>query len=142
MCPQRRAPGRSACPLNIAVETFGDRWTLLVVRDLMLKGAQTFGDLLDGGEDIATNTLTDRLDLLLDQGIIACFPMPSDRRKFLYRLTEKGLDLAPVLVEMMLWAARYERTAAPAADIKQMTHHREDFLRAVRKDWEVTAPDA
>jgi DNA-binding HxlR family transcriptional regulator len=66
--------------------------------------------------------------------------MPSDRRKSIYRLTEKGLDLAPLLVEMMLWSARYEHTAAPAADIRKMKHHREEFLRGIREQWKAGKP--
>ncbi len=127
---------RSGCPLNIALEIFGDRWTLLVIRDLMLKGAHSFGDLMEGGESIATNILADRLDLLVEQQIVYKARMASDLRKFLYRLTEKGMDLAPVLVEMMVWAASHNKTDAPTSAIKQMKTNRSAFLRGVRKKWE------
>ncbi|MCZ6836475.1 MAG: helix-turn-helix domain-containing protein [Planctomycetota bacterium] len=137
MSPQRKQRGRSGCPLNISLELFGDRWTLLIVRDLMFKGAHTFQDFMGGGEGFATNILTDRLELLLNYDVIDKVRMASDRRKFIYRLTSKGIDLAPVLVDLMVWAARYETTGAKRVSIWQMKHNREDFLSAVRVRWNV-----
>ena len=133
---KRRTERRSGCPLNVSVEIFCDRWSLLVVRDLMLTGALSFKDLMAGGEGIATNILAQRLHQLTLEGIIDKVQMASDRRKHLYRLTTKGIDLAPVLQAMMVWGARHERTAAPPSAIREMTSQPDLFLMKVRKQWE------
>jgi DNA-binding HxlR family transcriptional regulator len=101
---------RSGCPLNAALEMVGDRWSLLIVRDMMLRGASTYADFLNGDEKIATNILADRLRKLVRIGVIAAARDRQDRRKRIYRLTKKGIDLAPVLTEMVLWASAHETT--------------------------------
>lgn len=101
---------RSGCPLNASVEMLGDRWSLLVIRDLMLRGFRSYQQFLESDEGIATNILADRLRKLEAHGIISSEADPSDGRKLVYLLTEKGIDLAPVLAEMVLWAAGYEET--------------------------------
>ena len=101
---------RSECPLNASVEMLGDRWSLLIIRDMMLRGWQTFKEFLEGYEGIATNILADRLRKLVANGILATEPDPSDGRRLIYSLTAKGIDLAPVLTEMVLWAAAHENT--------------------------------
>ncbi len=130
---------RSDCPLNVSLEIFGDRWTLLIVRDLMLKGRSRFGELLEGGEGIASNILTDRLAKLEQHGIVERRRDPTDARRWAYRLTRRGIDLAPVLFEMILWAARHEKTAAPPAEIKAMEQDRDAYLDAIRRTWTDTA---
>src|SRR6187431_37680 len=97
----------------MSLDIVGDRWSLLVVRDLMVRGAHTFKDFQEAGEGIATNILSDRLKKLETAGVIVSEPEPKDGRKVHYRLTEKGIDLAPVLTELLLWGARYESTATP-----------------------------
>jgi DNA-binding HxlR family transcriptional regulator len=123
---------RSGCPLSIALETVGDSWTLLIVRDLLFKGRKTFNEFLAGGEGIATNILTDRLRKLEAQGLVDKESDPADARRFVYRLTEKGLDLAPVLVELILWSAKYENTDAPAEVVRQMRANRRGFIARAR----------
>jgi DNA-binding HxlR family transcriptional regulator len=120
----------------VAVELVGDPWSLLVVRDLMFKGLRTFREFLAAGEGIASNILADRLARLEASGLVAKRPDPADARRHLYRLTEKGIDLAPVLVELVLWAARYEQTDAPPKVLREMRLRREQFLADVRKRWE------
>src|SRR5579863_5041771 len=90
---------RSGCPLNASVEMLGDRWSLLVVRDIMIRGFHTFNEFLHSDEKIASNILTDRLRRLEAHGIIATERDPADGRKLIYSLTAKGIDLAPVLTE-------------------------------------------
>lgn len=131
MNPQRR----SGCPLNVTLEAFGDRWSLLIVRDLMFKGCKTFKEFQEAGEGIATNILTDRLQRLEAHGIVVKQRDPSDARKVIYRLTAKGIDLAPVLVELILWGARYEETDAPPAVIRHMRECRDQFLADIRRRW-------
>ncbi|MBL8913874.1 MAG: helix-turn-helix transcriptional regulator [Archangium sp.] len=126
---------RSACPISIALELLGDQWSLLVVRDLMFKGKHTFGEFLAGGEGIASNVLTDRLARLELAGVVTREPHPDDARKVRYLLTEKGLSLAPVLMELVVWSARWERTAAPPDEVKAMREQREAVLERVKRDW-------
>ena len=123
---------RSDCPLNTTLEVLGDRWSLLIVRDLMFKGRTTYKDFLAGGEGIATNVLADRLRRLEAEGLIEKGRAAADARRLIYRLTPSGLALAPVLVEMIVWGARHYDTAAPPATIREMTEHRERFLAAIR----------
>jgi DNA-binding HxlR family transcriptional regulator len=126
---------RSGCPISIALEQFGDPWSLLIVRDVMFKGLRTFNEFQLAGEGIASNILSDRLERLEHAGILRKQPDPTDGRRYLYRLTAKGLDLAPVLVELVLWSSKYEETDAPGATIKEMRQHRARFLRRVRAQW-------
>ncbi len=120
---------RSRCPVNIAVEIVGDRWSLLIVRDLMFKGRHSFGTLLEGGEEISTNILADRLRRLEAHGIIETASVEGDSRREHYRLTARGIDLAPMLVEMMLWSSAYEKTDAPPAQLRAMRKDREEIRR-------------
>jgi DNA-binding HxlR family transcriptional regulator len=130
-----RPSRRSGCPISIALEIFGDSWSLLIVRDLMFKNMSTFNEFLAAGEGIASNILTDRLAKLEASGIISKTPDEADARRFRYRLTEKGIDLAPVLVEIVLWSAQYEKTEAPASTLRAMRAHRDQVLSDVREQW-------
>jgi len=123
---------RSGCPLNASVEMLGDRWSLLIIRDMMLLGYRTFKEFLNSHERIATNILADRLRRLENYGIIASAANPSDGRKQIYSLTSKGLGLAPVLTEMVLWAAAYEETGNQAL-IRLIRKDKDGFLAQVRK---------
>jgi DNA-binding HxlR family transcriptional regulator len=125
---------RSGCPLNASVEMLGDRWSLLIIRDMMLRGARTYKEFLECYEGIATNILADRLRKLMAYQIIAAEPDLSDGRKRIYVLTAKGIDLAPVLTEMVLWAAAHEDTGNTAL-VRQMRADKEKFLAEVRQRW-------
>lgn len=139
MTEKAPAGRRSGCPINITLEVLGDTWSLLIVRDLMFFGRKTYNEFLNAGEKIATNILSERLQRLECSGIVAKQRDPADARRYLYRLTEKGIDLAPLLVEMILWAARHEQTAAPAEVIREMTENREDFIAQLRERWRAEA---
>jgi DNA-binding HxlR family transcriptional regulator len=125
---------RSGCPLNASVEMLGDRWSLLIIRDMMVRGFQTFKEFLGSFEGIATNILADRLRRLEGYGIICTEQDPSDGRKLIYSLTAKGIDLAPVLAEMVLWAAAHEETGNQPL-IRQLQADKEKFIAAVRQRW-------
>ena len=125
---------RSGCPLNASVEILGDRWSLLIIRDMMLRGFRTYKEFLESFEGIATNILADRLRKLQAYGIITTERDPSDGRRLFYLLTEKGIDLAPVLTEMVLWAARHEETENQAL-VRQMKKDKEQLLTEVRQRW-------
>jgi len=127
---------RSGCPISLALEIFGDTWSLLIVRDLMFKGFKTFNEFLGAGEGIASNVLTDRLAKLEASGVIEKRDDGVDARRYEYRLTRKGIDLAPVIVEIVLWSARHQETDAPRQIVEAMTTQREKFISDIRKAWE------
>ena len=125
---------RSDCPINFALEMFGDPWSLLIIRDIVYFGKKTYGEFLESEEGMATNILASRLAHLEQQGILVKKPSLSDKRKEEYVLTEKGLDLIPVLVEMANWSAEHDpQTAAPAAWIALMKAEREKMIRLIRE---------
>ncbi len=135
--PRKNAAGperRSGCPLNASVEILGDRWSLLIIRDMMLRGFRTYKEFLGSYERIATNILADRLQKLITHGIVTIHRTPSDGRKVIYSLTPKGIDLAPVLTEMVLWAAAHEDTANQPL-VREMRKDKEKFMSAVRQRW-------
>ena len=115
---------KSDCPINFALEIFGDKWTFLIVRDLMFKGKHFYGEFLLSEEGIATNILSDRLSLLESNGIISKSSDPSHKQKIIYRLTRKGIDLVPLLVEVIMWSAKYDKDSA--VDMK--------FVKSVKRD--------
>ena len=125
---------RSDCPINFALETFGDPWSLLIIRDIVYFGKKTYGEFLASEEGMATNILASRLARLEEQGILMKKPSEQDKRKEEYALTEKGLDLIPVLAEIANWSAEYDpHTGAPAAWITLMKADREKMLRLIRE---------
>lgn len=121
--------------MSIALEEFGDRWSLLIIRDLMVRAYRTFKEFQESGEGIATNVLTDRLRKLAAAGIIIQEKDESDKRRINYRLTEKGIDLAPVMLEMLIWSTRHEETGAPCVLIEEMAANRAAVLAEVRRRW-------
>ena len=129
------AKWRSGCPLNASVEILGDRWSLLIIRDMMLRGFRSYKEFLESYEGIATNILADRLRKLIAHGIITTQQDPTDGRKLNYVLTAKGIDLAPVLTEMVLWAARHEKTENQAL-VRTMQKDKAQFMAAIRQRWE------
>lgn len=124
----------------MSLELLGDRWSLLIVRDLMVRGYRTFKEFQTSGEGIATNVLADRLRRLAAAGIIDGETPESDGRRVHYRLTGKGIDLAPVVLELLVWAARHENTSAPDEFLQYIQTHREAFLAEVRRRWEQRDP--
>lgn len=115
---------RSDCPINFALEVFGDKWTFLIVRDLMFKGKHYYGEFLNSEEKIATNILANRLSLLEQEGIVIKTGDPSHGSKFIYKLSQKGIDLLPVLTEVIMWSAKYDKDSG--VDVK--------FVNRVKRD--------
>ena len=103
----RKSECRSACPIANTLDILGDRWTLLVIRDLMFMGKHEYHEFLNGPEGIATNILADRLKCLVDIQVIDSQPHPGHKSKKIYYLTQKGKDLLPIMVEMILWGGTY-----------------------------------
>jgi DNA-binding HxlR family transcriptional regulator len=125
-------PPRSHCPINFGLEIFGDAWTLLVLRDLLIVGKSGFSEFLASEEGIATNILTDRLARLEAAGLITRERGSADRRQVIYRATDAGKALVPVLVEMSYWGAKHDPlTAAPPAFVAGYEADRNGLLRAI-----------
>jgi DNA-binding HxlR family transcriptional regulator len=119
-----KADYRSHCPVNFGVESLGDRWSLLIVRDIVFFGKRTYGEFLKAEERIATNILASRLDFLERIELIKKSPHGEDQRKDIYTLTEKGLDLIPVLFEVIRWSAKHD----PLSEARQYPQ----FLRQLK----------
>ncbi len=124
---------RSDCPISYALDLFGDKWTLLVVRDLALYAKRHYGELLASDERMATNILADRLARLEAWGVVNKQPDPTNRRRVIYRLTERGKDLLPVLVEMIRWSGQHDpASAAPPEFLRRIDSEREALLIELR----------
>ncbi|MEO5943834.1 MAG: helix-turn-helix domain-containing protein [Ferruginibacter sp.] len=102
---------RSDCAVSMALDTIGDKWSLLIIRDLMFTDKRTYGELQSSEEKIATNILAARLTSLEENGIIRKQPDVTDSRRSLYYLTEKGIELLPVITEMMHWMNKNDPNA-------------------------------
>lgn len=99
----------TGCPVAYGLDIFGDRWTLLIIRDMLLHGKRTYSDFMASDEKIATNILASRMKHLEDEGVVTRARDPENRRSFIYTLTDKGLSLTPVLLEIVRWSGDYLR---------------------------------
>ena len=118
----------------MSLDVFGDRWTLLVLRDLLFRGLRRYSEFAAGPEGIASNVLSDRLRRLEQDGILVREPDPEDGRRGLYRVTEKGADLIPVLVEIVRWGLRHDPgTGLPAEITRRLREDREGYLAQLRE---------
>ncbi|MBS7564721.1 helix-turn-helix transcriptional regulator [Mucilaginibacter sp. Bleaf8] len=123
---------RSDCPISSSLDIFGDRWSLLIVRDLMLHKTRTYGDFAKSAEKIATNILANRLQVLEDNGIIIKLPYPDNKVKGLYQLSQKGVDLIPALIEIALWGDRYvSNTEESSPFLKEVKKNKTKFLKNI-----------
>ena len=98
---------RSDCPISSALDIVGDKWSLLIIRDIVLSGKNTYNEFLNADEKISTNVLADRLSMLEEVGILLKEEHSESKAKYFYRLTKQGIDLLPVLVEIILWSDKY-----------------------------------
>lgn len=120
---------RSTCPISYALDLLGDRWTMLVLRDLVFMAKRRFSEFAASTEGIATNVLTDRLQRLEQAGVIESRRDSSDGRKVIYRVTEKGIDLIPALVELVRWGSKHDsKSGAPRAVVDRMEKDREAYI--------------
>ena len=123
---------RSPCPLANSLDILGDKWTLLIIRDLLITDRREFGHFLYAGEGISTNILTERLERLQHAGLITKQPHPEHGKKFIYELTDSGLALAPTIIEMTLWGHRHlNNTDMPRALLSMMKNKREKLLLSI-----------
>jgi DNA-binding HxlR family transcriptional regulator len=123
---------RTHCPISYALDVFGDKWTLLIVRDLMFKGKRHYREFAESEEGIATNILADRLAKLEVEGLITRELDPENARQRVYELTERGLELAPLLVEMILWSAAHDtESAVDRGFVRDAKRDRARLLRSI-----------
>ena len=126
----KRIKRKSDCPINFGLEIFGDRWTFLIVRDLMFKGKHYYGEFVQSEERIATNLLADRLSMLENEGIISKSADDFHKQKVVYKLTKKGIDLMPVLVEIIMWSAKYDKqSGVDKKFVKSVKQDREGLIK-------------
>lgn len=132
------SPGRSGCPINLTLEVIGDRWSLIIIRDIMFGNRRHYRELLSGSEErIASNILASRLKRLVALGIVSKGDDPSHKQKAIYSLTAKGIELLPLLVGMGAWGRRHLPTT-PALAIRQQVMEEggpalvEDFMAELR----------
>ena len=124
---------RSGCPIAYSLDVFGDRWTLLILREMVFGEKRYYRDFLEAGEGIATNVLADRLNRLEEAALIGKRRDPEDGKRNLYTLTEKGLDTLPILLEMIAWGATYDpESAAPSTFTERLKRDREGVLAELR----------
>jgi DNA-binding HxlR family transcriptional regulator len=130
-----KAKKRSDCPVSCSLDVWGDKWSLLIIRDLMFAKECTYGDLLKSPEGIATNILASRLQVLEENKIIEKSAHPDSKAKVLYRLTPKGIDLLPIMIEINLWAEKYFPIPADRkAMLKEVKKDKMGFIKAMTKE--------
>lgn len=121
---------RSHCPIAFALDIFGDKWSLLVLRDLLFKDKRRYGEFLAAEEGISTNILSERLARLEAEGLITKAQDEENRRQYIYAPTQKGLDLLPAILEISCWSAKYDpKTAAPPSVMRRIRADRDGFIR-------------
>lgn len=123
---------RSDCPISSALDIVGDKWSLLIIRDIALSGKNTYNEFLKSEEKIATNVLADRLSMLEMAGILVKEEHPESRAKIFYRLSAQGIDLLPVLVEIILWSDKYLSISPQAKQFaKQLRKDKEAVIKQI-----------
>ena len=130
---KKRPARRSNCPIACALDFIGDKWTLVVLRDLIMVRKRYFQELLDGNEGIASNILANRLKQLEAAGLVTRRADPAQARRVIYAPTAKALDLLPVMVELMRWTMKYDaQSAAPAQFVRRLARDRDGFISDLR----------
>lgn len=128
---------RSHCPISFALDNFGDTWTLLVLRDLIFKGKSRYQEFLTSEEGISTNILADRLARLEEHGIISKMDDPANARQIIYSPTPKGLDLVPVMLEIVRWSGKHDpKTAAPKEFLERLKRDPQRLAAEIRSQFE------
>ena len=130
---------RSNCPVSCSLDIWGDKWSLLIVRDLMFAKQCTYGDFMKADEKIATNILASRLQTLEENGIISKSDHPDSKAKVLYKLTQKGIDLVPLMIEINLWAEKYYDVPADRkAMLEEVKKDKQKFIEDATKDLKIS----
>ena len=123
---------RSNCPINFVLETFGDKWTLLIVRDLMFKGKSSYTEFLQSDEKISTNILADRLKKLEEHGVVEKNIASDNRSKLVYSLTRKGKDLLPIMLEITAWSVKHDNSSnTPSSFMSDFAIHKDEMIAKI-----------
>jgi len=124
---------RSHCPVNYALEHFGDKWSLLIIRDLMFKGKRHYNEFFESEEKVSTSVLGDRLKSLEEAGIISRGKDEVKKSRIRYSLTEKGIALLPLMVEIIIWSGDFDKKTATGQDfLIQAVNNRESLLAELK----------
>lgn len=125
---------RSHCPINYVLEHIGDKWSLLIIRDLMFKGKRHYNEFLEGGERVSTSVLGTRLKQLEEVGLISKGEDDVKKSRIKYSLTQKGIDMLPFMVDMISWSGQYDKETEAGEDfLNQAKYHRDDLLQSFRE---------
>lgn len=125
---------RSFCPVTYALDIIGDRWAILIIRDILFFGKKNFGDFAKSPEGIATNILTDRLKRLEEQNIIVKNQDTENLSKYVYSLTDKGLDLLPIIIEMILFSETHDaETMASKSTLRKIKMDKSKFIKEIQR---------
>jgi len=128
---------RSHCPINFALEHFGDKWSLLIIRDLMFKGKRHYNEFFDSEEKVSTSVLGDRLKMLEDSGIISKGVDDVKKSRIKYSLTQKGIDMLPFMIDMIVWSALNDDDTEAGNDfIVQATKNRDNLISTIQEKLE------
>ncbi|MBI4945191.1 MAG: helix-turn-helix transcriptional regulator [Bacteroidetes bacterium] len=123
---------RSDCPISFSLDIFGDKWSLLILRDMIFIGKRTYGEFANSDEKMATNILADRLSVLENAGVIKKKKDKEKKSRFIYSVTDKGIELLPVLLEIIKWGATYDKdTVAPKAFVDRIKNDKEKLMKEI-----------
>jgi DNA-binding HxlR family transcriptional regulator len=126
---------RSQCPISLALDVIGDKWSLLIVRDLMFAGKRHYRELLQSDEGISSNILAERLKRLVDAGVLSRTDDPTHRQKAIYSLTAMGIDLLPVVAQLGIWGRKYMPvTRESAANAAQLEKGGPELLKSMKAE--------
>ena len=128
---------RSHCPITFALDIFGDKWTLLILRDIIFFDRRFYKEFASSAEGISTNILADRLQKLEEEGILLKKRDVDDKKRFIYAPTKKGLDLVPIMLEMSIWSSEHDnKTAAPPEVMAKIKKNPGKHAKEIRKRFE------
>ena len=130
---------RCDCPITSALDILGDKWMLVIIKQMLIEGMETFKEFTESDEAIATNILSSKLKCLEQYGLIERKDHPTNKKTKLYHLTEKGLSLAPVIVELALWSDQNLREFNPimrqSDELESMKGNKEEFIEKLKKNY-------
>jgi DNA-binding HxlR family transcriptional regulator len=123
---------QSGCPVAFTLDTLGDKWSLVVVRDMMLNGKRCYGEFLESPERMASNILADRLKRLEEANVITKSPDPENQKKYVYELTQKGVDLLPLVLDAVIWGSKYVlENSTPKGFLRRLKKDRDGVTREI-----------
>lgn len=133
---------RSPCPISYSLDLFGDKWTLLILRDIILDGKSSFSEFMSSNEKIASNILVDRLQILHTQGFLSKKASELNKSKFIYTLNEKAIDLIPVIIDLIEWGAKYNPTGEPKSILSKLGKNKAKTIQELQKKFRIQPEDA